>query len=216
MRRRLEGKMPSPATAISIVALLFAVAGTAMAGVATVSVLSKKEKKQTRNIAKGEINKAAPGLSVANAANAANATSAQSATNAQNANTLQGQGPGAFAPSSIEPAHVVGAPGEPQYTNGWTAVGSSEGGIAFYKDSYGIVHIQGNAKHSGASATSVFTLPPGYRPAVDLFFPAFAGGAAPVASVDVEPNGLVTVFPTATSYIGLSAISFRVGVSGLP
>jgi hypothetical protein len=67
MGRRLGGKRPSPATVISIVALVFAVTGTAVASVATVSVLSKKEKKQTRNIADAEIGKAAPGLSVKHA-----------------------------------------------------------------------------------------------------------------------------------------------------
>lgn len=76
MGRRIRNKRPSPATAISIVALVFAVAGTAVAGVATVSVLTKKEKKQTRSIAKDEIQKAAPGLSVANAVSAQNAASA--------------------------------------------------------------------------------------------------------------------------------------------
>lgn len=76
MGRRFRDKRPLPATAISIIALVFAVAGTAVAGVATVSVLSKKEKKQTRNIARGEINKAAPGLSVANAVKAQKAASA--------------------------------------------------------------------------------------------------------------------------------------------
>ena len=64
---------------VSIIALVFALAGSAAAGVATISNLSKKEKKQTRNIAKDEIKKAAPGLSVANATNATNATNAQSA-----------------------------------------------------------------------------------------------------------------------------------------
>jgi hypothetical protein len=67
---RIRGKKPSPAMIVSVVALVFAVAGTSVAGVATISVLTKKEKKQTRNIAKDEINKAAPGLSVARAANA--------------------------------------------------------------------------------------------------------------------------------------------------
>jgi hypothetical protein len=70
---RLRGKKPSPAMTVAIVALVFAVAGTSVAGVATISVLNKKEKKQTRNIAKDEIKKAAPGLSVANATNAGNA-----------------------------------------------------------------------------------------------------------------------------------------------
>ena len=64
---RVRGKKPSPAMVTSIVALVFAVAGTSVAAVATVSVLNKKEKKQTSKIAKKEIKKAAPGLSVANA-----------------------------------------------------------------------------------------------------------------------------------------------------
>jgi hypothetical protein len=67
---RVRGKLPSPAMGVAIVALVFAVGGSAIAGVATISVLNKKEKKQTRKVAKREINKAAPGLSVAKAANA--------------------------------------------------------------------------------------------------------------------------------------------------
>jgi hypothetical protein len=77
---RIRGKRPSAAMVVSIVALVFAIAGTSIAGVA----LTKKEKKQTRSIAKDEINKAAPGLSVANA------TNAQNASNAQNANAVGG------------------------------------------------------------------------------------------------------------------------------
>jgi hypothetical protein len=61
---------------VSIIALVFAVAGTAVASVATISVLSKKEKKQTRNIANSEIDKRAPGLSVASANTANTATNA--------------------------------------------------------------------------------------------------------------------------------------------
>ena len=52
---------------VSIIALVFALAGSAAAGVATISNLSKKEKKQTRNIADSEVNKLAPGLSVKSA-----------------------------------------------------------------------------------------------------------------------------------------------------
>lgn len=63
-------KRPSPSMAVAIVALVFAVAGTAVASVATISVLNKKEKQQTRNIARNEISNAAPGLSVAKAGNA--------------------------------------------------------------------------------------------------------------------------------------------------
>jgi hypothetical protein len=65
--RRFRVRTPSPAMVVAITALVFAVAGTAVAGVATISSLNKKEKKQTRNIADSEITKKAPGLSVANA-----------------------------------------------------------------------------------------------------------------------------------------------------
>ena len=82
---RLRGSKPSPAMVVSIIALVFALAGSAAAGVATVSVLNKKEKKQTRNIARDEINKAAQGLSVANATNATSAISAISASNVDGA-----------------------------------------------------------------------------------------------------------------------------------
>ena len=67
----MRKKRPSAPMVLSIIAVVFSLAGTGAASVATISVLSKKEKKQTRNIAKDEINKAAPGLSVANATNAA-------------------------------------------------------------------------------------------------------------------------------------------------
>jgi hypothetical protein len=64
---RLKGKRPSPAMLVAIIALIFAVAGSS---VAAINSLTKKQKSQTRKIAQSEIAKAAPGLSVANAAHA--------------------------------------------------------------------------------------------------------------------------------------------------
>jgi hypothetical protein len=69
-----------------------------------------------------------------------------------------------------EPAHLVGTPGEPGFENG-SGQFPGEGGlnfnpVGFYKDHEGIVHLQGIAKAgTSASIVSVFTLPPGYRPA---------------------------------------------------
>jgi hypothetical protein len=96
MRSRLRGHRPSPALVVSVLALTVAVAGTAMAGVATISVLNKQEKKQAKKIANKQIQKKAPGLSVASAANATNATNAANATTAANANTLDGLDSSAF------------------------------------------------------------------------------------------------------------------------
>jgi hypothetical protein len=68
---RIAKQLSSPGMVIALLALIAAVAGTAVAGqLAGKSALSKKEKKQTRNIATGVIQGLAPGLSVKQAANA--------------------------------------------------------------------------------------------------------------------------------------------------
>jgi hypothetical protein len=64
MRRIVKGRRPSAALIIASLALIFALGGTAVAVVG----LSSKEKKQVKKIAKKQIKKRAPGLSVANAA----------------------------------------------------------------------------------------------------------------------------------------------------
>jgi hypothetical protein len=61
--RKLFKHRPSPAMIIAVIALIMSLGGSAYA-------LSKKDKKQVRNIADGEITKKAPGLSVAKAGSA--------------------------------------------------------------------------------------------------------------------------------------------------
>jgi hypothetical protein len=69
----------------------------------------------------------------------------------------------------LEATHLVGAPNEPGFENGSTNF-PGEGGlgfnpVGFYKDHDGIVHLQGIAKAGTGTIPSVFTLPPGFRPA---------------------------------------------------
>jgi hypothetical protein len=92
----MREKRPSAPMVLSIIAVVFSLAGTGAASVATISVLSKKEKKQTRNIAKDEIRKAAPGLSVASA---------------KNADTLGGQPASFFSPATTLRTALVAANG---------------------------------------------------------------------------------------------------------
>ena len=81
-----KGRRPSPAMIVAMTALIVALAGTAMAAPTAIkSILNKKEKKQTKNIAKNQINALAPGLSVKHADSAGSAKHADSATNADNA-----------------------------------------------------------------------------------------------------------------------------------
>lgn len=111
--KRIMGRRPSPALAISIVALVVASSGTAFASgsIATIAKalgLSHKQKSQVKSIANQQIAAKASGLSVSHASTADTATTATSATtattattatnatNATNANTVGGDAPSAF------------------------------------------------------------------------------------------------------------------------
>ena len=101
--------------------------------------------------------------------------------------------------------HLVGTSAVP-FQNGWvnnTVLGNVP--ARFYKDPYGIVHLEGVIK-DGASSF-VFTLPPGFRPAFRHIWPiANASGTNDVIGI-VMPNGAVLVFPIAG--VSLDGMSFR-------
>jgi hypothetical protein len=182
--------LPSPAIIVAALALVAALAGTALAGTdTTTSAISKKKVKK---IATKQINKLAPGLSVANA------------------DTVGGKPPGAFAPSSSEPYRVVGTSGQPQFQNGWHNNDATNSSTAFYKDPLGVVHLKGFLT-GGASASVAFTLPAGYRPAKALFMPAAQPPASP-ALLRVETDGSVRLYGTGGSpAIGIAGLTFRAG-----
>src|SRR5262245_13483563 len=87
----------------------------------------------------------------------------------------------------LEPAHLVGAPGEPAFENGSSnspAIGMLiPNPVGFYKDHGGFVHLQGVVfAGSGEPLATLFTLPPGFRP-------------APGKSVlSNQPEGLLYIF----------------------
>ena len=104
--RRLKGRRPSPAMSVAVAALIIALVGTAMAAPTAIkSVLNKQEKKQVKNIAANQINKLAPGLSVARA---------EAATNAANADAVGGQSLANIATARSDP--TTGAQCDPQNT----------------------------------------------------------------------------------------------------
>ena len=75
-RSKLKLGRPSPSMVVAGLALVAALAGTALAGpLASKSGLNKPEKKQVKKIAKNQVNTLAPGLSVKRAGSAANADS---------------------------------------------------------------------------------------------------------------------------------------------
>jgi hypothetical protein len=83
--------------------------------------------------------------------------------------------------------------------------------LPFYKDPWGIVHLQGNTSHGGASGATVFTLPAGDRPAKDIHFAVYGAGGSSAFMV-VQSDGVVAPFGTSTTFLGLTNITFRAGL----
>lgn len=83
----------------------------------------------------------------------------------------------------------------PAFANSWANVGGTNAVAAFYKDSFGLVHIKGRVD-SGALNTAIFTLPEKYWPDEVIFFANMQGAAAIVIRVntsgEVSPIGAVS------------------------
>jgi hypothetical protein len=180
---------PSPAIVIAILALVFAVGGTATAGPGG-SPSRTKVKKIAKRQADRQITARAPGLSVLSAANSS---------------ALEGKPANAFAAATSEPFHEIGAAGEPTYQNGWAHGGlASDSKAGFYKDSLGVVHLKG-VLFSAVGSGTAFTLPPGYRPSEGLFMPAATG------TLTIEINGNVKPSCPGACTTGIDGLTFRVG-----
>ncbi|HEY2355674.1 MAG TPA: hypothetical protein VGH79_12330 [Gaiellaceae bacterium] len=121
---------------------------------------------------------------------------------------------------------VVGSQGAPAYEGSWEAAGEGDESVSFYKDAFGVVHLQGSTLTGGAVtpngsaslphsptvvANTIFTLPSGDRPAGNLWFAAY-GGDGSAAYIEITSTGAVTEVFGSESYIGLGNITFRAGV----
>lgn len=87
----------------------------------------------------------------------------------------------------------------PTMTNGWGA------GVKYWKDSFGVVHLQGSM--AAGAAGGAFTLPAGYRPAVASYFPCGTGAASSVSRLDISTAGVVEPWTLAAT--NLDGITFR-------
>jgi microcystin-dependent protein len=98
--------------------------------------------------------------------------------------------PGGNATVPMDTWHLVGAAGEPAFTNGWSTYDSGRP-ARFRKDPLGKVMVDGLVK-GGASGTAVFTLPVGYRPANGRYDYAIVGNCAGgVSNIEVLDTGAV-------------------------
>jgi hypothetical protein len=157
----LLARRPSPAMVVALIALICALTGTAWAALGKNSVGTKQLKKNAVTAAKIKKEAVATAKIKKDAVTGAkvNESTLETVPSASVANSL----------TPLEPVHIVGAPGEPQFENGAHNLGSTGpftlNPVGFYKDHEGIVHLQGIAETGKTSPAFVFTLPPGFRPA---------------------------------------------------
>lgn len=121
-----------------------------------------------------------------------------------------------FGPINNAVAQIAGDAGwiSPALSNSWVAYGSPYAGIS-YRVENGIVYLRGMMK-LGTTGTTVFTLPPGYRPSgTDAIYEVPSNNAT--ARVDILTTGVLQVFGYASggsnAYVSLSGISFPADVS---
>ncbi|HEY7256312.1 MAG TPA: hypothetical protein VH476_06465 [Solirubrobacterales bacterium] len=183
--KRLTRRMPSPAMIVALISLVVAMAGTTYAALKLPknSVGSKQLKKNSVSGAKIKKN-AVTGAKVKDQSLTGkdiNLTQLGTVPSAQQADSL----------SAPEPVHLVGAPGEPGFETGSTNLGGNEGvstePVGFWKDHDGVVHLQGVAKIGPSGIVgSIFSLPPGFRPAPGslTFFNAFCAGESGKCEID--------------------------------
>jgi hypothetical protein len=134
-----------------------------------------------------------------------NASTLGTVPNAQHATTADSLPP-------AEPWHQVNAPGEPAFEGAWVNQGEGQT-VAFYKDQVGVVHLRGVAKAEGVTTKTIFTLPPGFRPAAGPLLP-FAVACLPCApggtgTLLIAQDGPGTVEAPAGESVSLEGVSFR-------
>jgi hypothetical protein len=217
MREPRKFRRPSHAVVVAYLALFVALGGTAIATsqlrkntvgpkqLKKNAVTTPKVKKEA--ITGVKIKKGTLGGTQINVSSLGTVPSAQTA---QTANSL--------APP--EGLHVVGAPGEPGFVDGWRNEGGIHSTVSFFKDHDGIVHLEGSA--TGGTSAVMFVLPPGYRPSsgVSLEILFFCGGGGECSSgfgrINVEGPGIDgssiaggVFVPGGEDRVVLDGISFR-------
>src|ERR1700761_6414319 len=149
----------------------------------------------------------AAGLAVPNAGHAGAADSATNATNAANAGALGGVPASGYARNQLEAVNIVGAAGEPALEGGCVDLSGEFEKLGFYKDPFGIVHLQGEATGCSATFGATFTLPAGFRPAKQQIFSVHSASDSVPGAIRIEPTGQIERFSAQDA--GLNGVTFR-------
>ena len=109
----------------------------------------------------------------------------------------------------LDKMHYVGEDAEPAFEGSWANYGGGFAPAAFYRDPFRRVWLSGLVKDGGAAPTTIFILPPAYRPPDGRqLYIAEAQGA--IGRIDVADTGEVIHTAGTTGYVQLNGFSFRV------
>jgi hypothetical protein len=169
----------------------------------------KKNAVTTKNIKKNAVT----GVKVQEAtlATVPSATQAERADSAGNADALGGLGAERYVTSPTEPVHLVGTEGNPPFKSTFKNFGSNFAPAGFYRDQFGIVHLQGVVDPPGFAGT-IFTLPEGYLPAQSYNFTYFGAMADSEKTVPIQLEADGDVVAATSNYstsLSLDGITFR-------
>lgn len=136
-------------------------------------------------------------------------------TNATSVTSLQYYSIGApQIPQAIEARHYVGNPGEPAFQNGWVNYGGVFQPVTFYKDSMGIVHLEGTIQNNSAPSfgSTIFTLPSGYIPKGQMLVSAGIMSGNGYATIYIQADGQVRYgngWVSSATVFGLDSVTFK-------
>jgi hypothetical protein len=106
----------------------------------------------------------------------------------------------------VESYHLVGGAGEPAFQNSWANFGGAHATAGFYIQPDGWVRLKGLVA-SGTDNTTIFTLPSGYRPPVNIPFTSISNGT--VCTIEVDPTGTVgKTSGGSNAHVSLAGITF--------
>ena len=111
-----------------------------------------------------------------------------------------------------EAVRLVGAPGQPQFQNGWVNYSATAAPCGFWKDKNTLLVYVGGIVKNGTDKATIFTLPSGYRPRFNQIYPVVAqgNGANPAfGAARVDTNGNVYGIAGGNSDFSLDGIIFR-------
>lgn len=94
--------------------------------------------------------------------------------------------------------------------NGWVNFGGEFQTAVYWRDSNGVVHLEGLIRNGTTTGgTVVFTLPVGYRPAATQIFSVSSSGGTFQIRINSSGQGAVWVVTGNNGHLSLSGIVFR-------